>query len=131
MFASSMRITKISSSFSCVFRNFASVKHPIGAQNLVESIAVTDDGSTFVAWHPKTQFPYEFSKPIPPPVVRDNSSLLKDNAINTAMQAFKGKHAEVAREELMRITHTTKHRWFPRARDKKAKKDTPMDRPYL
>ncbi|XP_059612792.1 large ribosomal subunit protein mL42 [Phlebotomus argentipes] len=111
-------------------RNYAT-KHPVGAQNLVESVAVTDDGSTLVAWHPKPAFPYEFSKPIPPPVERDNSSLLKENALNTAMQAFKTKHPEVARAELMKITHTTKHPWYPRPRDKRAKKNTPLDRPYL
>jgi len=56
--------------------------------------------------------------------------VVKESALKTAMQAFKSKHPEVARQELMQLTHTTKHRWFPRARDRKAKQ-TPMDRPYL
>ncbi|GAB0096256.1 mitochondrial ribosomal protein L42 [Sergentomyia squamirostris] len=113
-----------------ISRNY-SLKHPTGGQSFVQGVTVTDDGSTLVAWHPKPDFPYEFSRPLPPPMERDNSSLLKKSALNTAMQAFSTKHPEVAREELMRLTHTTKHRWFPRSRDKKAKKDTPMDRPYL
>uniref|UniRef100_A0A1B0D1D3 Large ribosomal subunit protein mL42 n=2 Tax=Phlebotomus papatasi TaxID=29031 RepID=A0A1B0D1D3_PHLPP len=125
------RLSSVKIPISRVILRNLSTKHPTGAQNLVNSVAITDDGSTFVAWHPKPEFPYEFSKPIPPAIERDNSSLLRDNAVNTAMQAFKTKHPEVAREELMRLTYTTKHRWFPRSRDKKAKKDTPMDRPYL
>ncbi|XP_060654498.1 large ribosomal subunit protein mL42 [Drosophila nasuta] len=102
----------------------------VGGKSLVESVAVTKNGKTIVAWHPETQFPYEHTKPLPQTVAKQSSSVIKETALDSAMSAFKNKHPEVARQELMKLTHTTKHRWFPRARDKKAKK-TPMDRPYL
>ncbi|XP_037045516.1 28S ribosomal protein L42, mitochondrial [Bradysia coprophila] len=107
-----------------------SSKTATGHLSLVDKIALTDDGKTFVAWHPTKEFPYEFTRPIPVSEQRDRSAVIKESALNTAMQAFHNKHPVLARQELERITFTTKHRWFPRARDKKAKK-TPMDRPYL
>lgn len=94
----------------------------------VENVFKTDAG-IFVAWHPEPDFPYEFTKPIEMKD-RSNPSLLKEAAINTAMEAFKNKHPDLARQELMSLTYTTKHIWFPRSRDRKAKK-TPMDRNYL
>ncbi|XP_067634452.1 large ribosomal subunit protein mL42 [Eurosta solidaginis] len=105
-------------------------KNAIGGKNLVEKIAVTNDGDLIVAWHPNTPFPYECSKPIPKAVDTQTGMLIKEAALRNAMSAFKDKKPEIARQELMKLTHTTKHRWFPRARDKRAKK-TPMDRPYL
>lgn len=101
-----------------------------GIWGLVDKVALTNDGRTFVAWHPKPEFPYESSRPIPQVELRDRSSVIKESTIGTAMTAFNTKHPEIARQELSRITFTTKHRWFPRARDKKAKK-TPMDREFL
>ncbi|EDV97666.1 39S ribosomal protein L42, mitochondrial [Drosophila grimshawi] len=105
-------------------------KNAVGGQSLVDSVAVTRNGRTIVAWHPETKFPYEHTKPLPHTVEKQSSEYIKETAMQSAMSAFKNKHPEVARQELMKLTHTTKHRWFPRARDKKAKK-TPMDRPYL
>lgn len=101
-----------------------------GTRGLVERVALTNDGRTFVAWHPAPDHPYELSRPIPQVELRDRSAIIKESSITTAMQAFHTKKPEIARQELSRITFTTKHRWFPRARDKKAKK-TPMDREYL
>ncbi|KAL7733806.1 hypothetical protein ACLKA6_011529 [Drosophila palustris] len=105
-------------------------KNAVGGKRLVDSIAVTKNGKTIVAWHPDAPFPYEHTKPLPQFVEKHSSEVVKETALQSAMSAFKNKHPEVARQELMKLTHTTKHRWFPRARDKKAKK-TPMDRPYL
>ncbi|XP_030765915.1 39S ribosomal protein L42, mitochondrial [Sitophilus oryzae] len=93
-------------------------------------IVSTKDESTLVAWHPKRDFPYEFSKPLPEEKIKENPSALKTQLTSELMSIFNKKTPEQARLELMNITHTTKHRWFPRARDKKAKK-TPMDREYL
>lgn len=101
-----------------------------GAWGLVDKIALTADGSTFVAWHPRPAFPYEHSRPIPLVEQRDRSAVIKESTISTAMRAFHTKNPEIARQELSRATYTTKHRWFTRSRDKKAKK-TPMDREYL
>ncbi|XP_036332167.1 39S ribosomal protein L42, mitochondrial [Rhagoletis pomonella] len=102
----------------------------VGGQSLVEKVAITNNGAVVVAWHPDKPFPYEFSKAIPKAVDAQNGGLIKETALRTAMNAFKNKNPEVARQELMQLTHTTKHRWFLRSRDKRAK-DTPMDRPYL
>ncbi|XP_055839348.1 39S ribosomal protein L42, mitochondrial [Episyrphus balteatus] len=117
-------------SFSTNITKYSINKNAIGGKSLVEAIAVSDNGKTIVAWHPDTPFPYEFSRPISPTVAKDSGSLVKEASLTNAMRAFKEKHPEVARQELMNLTHTTKHRWFPRSRDKRAKK-TPMDRPYL
>ncbi|XP_023168060.1 39S ribosomal protein L42, mitochondrial [Drosophila hydei] len=105
-------------------------KNAVGGKSLVDSVAVTKNGKIIVAWHPDTPFPYEHTKPLPQLVEKQSSNVIKETALQTAMTAFKNKFPEVARQELMKLTHTTKHRWFPRARDKKAK-NTPMDRPYL
>ncbi|KAJ3664030.1 hypothetical protein Zmor_008236 [Zophobas morio] len=92
-------------------------------------IVLADDESTFVAWHPKLDYPYECTQPLPEVSVTD-TSVLKTQLTPQLMEVFNKKTPEQARQELMNITHTTKHRWFPRARDKRAKK-TPMDREYL
>jgi large subunit ribosomal protein L42 len=122
-----------------IIRNFSSKsvnfkvyprENPVKNHTSVQAIALSKDESCFIAYHPKPEFPYEFSRPIPEATVRQNQSLLKEQALETAYQAFKNKHPEVARQELTKITFTTKHRWFPRSRDKRAKK-TPMDREYL
>lgn len=105
-------------------------KNALGGRNLVEAVAIASNGKTIVAWHPEPEFPYELTKPLPAAPEKVAVSVLKEECLNSAMSAFKDKKPEVAREELMRLTFTTKHRWFPRSRDKRAKK-TPMDRPYL
>lgn len=117
-------------SFSTNSVKLAITKNAVGGRNLVEAVAVSPNGKTIVAWHPEPDYPYELTKPLPVASETQSASLLKDESLRTAMSAFKEKRPEVAREELMRLTHTTKHRWFPRSRDKRAK-NTPMDRPYL
>lgn len=99
-------------------------------QDLRNKIAVTDDGSTFVVWHPPEDFPYECTKPLPEPQLIEDTSALKVQMSDELKEIFNKKTEEQARQELMNITHTTMHRWFHRPRDKKAKK-TPMDREYL
>lgn len=101
----------------------------VGSLSTVEKVVTTIDGSTFVAWHPTHDFPYECSKPLPPPAIA-TSTLLKNEAIQTAMKAFGNQKPELAQQELMRITHTSYHTWKPRQRDRKAKKTQP-DREYL
>ncbi|XP_016973585.1 39S ribosomal protein L42, mitochondrial [Drosophila rhopaloa] len=113
-----------------LFSSSAVQRNAVGGKGLVEAVAVTRSGRTIVAWHPETPVPYENTQPLPKIAEVQSSSVVKESALKTAMRAFKSQHPEVARQELMQLTHTTKHRWFPRSRDKKAKK-TPMDRPYL
>ncbi|CAH1970650.1 unnamed protein product [Acanthoscelides obtectus] len=116
-----------------ILRKPISQLNPIAIIRQISShskIVVTDDGTTIVAWHPKDDFPYECTRPLPERTVEKSTSVLKTNLTPEVMSIFNKKTPEQARQELMNITHTTKHRWFPRARDKKAKK-TPMDREYL
>lgn len=97
---------------------------------LVDSIAESHDQQCFYAWHPKKEIPYEFTRPLPLKQVSASTSLMKEEALEEAMRAYKHEYPEQVVEKLSSLTFTTKHRWFPRSRDKKAKK-TPMDRPYL
>ncbi|XP_066250260.1 large ribosomal subunit protein mL42 [Euwallacea similis] len=93
-------------------------------------IVGTPDGSTLVAWHPKKDFPYECTKPLPEIKIEESPSVLKTQLTPELLSIFNKKTPEQARAELMAITHTTKHRWFPKKRRNKAKK-TPMDREFL
>lgn len=104
---------------------------PVGSLGYVEKVVTTNDCTTFVAWHPAQDFPYEHSLPLPPPSI-PTSTLLKDEAIQTAMQAFGNKHPEIAKQELMKLTNTSIHTWKPRQREKRYHiKNTPIDREYL
>lgn len=105
---------------------------PVGSLSNVENVATTSDGTTFVAWHPTPDFPYEHSLPLPPPGMA-TSTLLRDEAIETAMKAFGNKHPEIAKQELMRVTTTSYHTWrpFPRGSKINTAKGTPPDRKYL
>lgn len=94
--------------------------------------AETDDGAYFVCWHAEKKFPYEFTRPIPQPsdeYIETQSPLKMQNPADV-YDVFQEKSPELIRQELMKITYTTKHRWFPRPRDKYAKK-TPRDREYM
>jgi hypothetical protein len=58
--------------------------------------------------------------------------LLKEKAVENAKIAYRLQHPDFSRAELAKITSTCKHRWFPRARDKKfGYRKIPMDREYL
>ncbi len=94
-----------------------------------DEIAMTDDGRVIVCWHPEKVFPYECSKPLPAEKP-ESPSLFKLENKEEVYKIFKNKNEVEIRDELQRLTYTTMHRWFPRSRDKKAKK-TPMNRPYL
>ncbi|XP_063394960.1 large ribosomal subunit protein mL42 [Cydia fagiglandana] len=91
-------------------------------------IVITDDGSTIVALHRDQEFPYEHSRPLPDEV--KDESILRMSDYKEVKRVFYNVKPEIARQHLSAMTLTTKHRWFPRARDKKAK-NTEMDRPYL
>lgn len=92
-------------------------------------IVMTDDGSTIVALHRDKEFPYEHSRPLPEEIKEDHS-VLKMTDYEEVKRVFKNLPPEMARKQLSNLTLTTEHRWFPRARDKKAKKNE-MNRPYL
>lgn len=92
-------------------------------------IVITDDGSTIVALHQDQGFPYEHSKPLPVEKTESTGILRMDN-FEEVKRVFVKTKPEIARKQLAAVTLTTEHRWYPRARDKKAKK-TEMDRTYL
>jgi large subunit ribosomal protein L42 len=107
---------------------FWSLRQASTSGKLEEQIAVTDDGSTIVCWHPEPRFPYECSRPLPPE--QETHATLKVQSLDEVRSVFVEKKQEFIRQELMNLTYTTKHRWFPRSRDKYAK-NTPPDREYL
>lgn len=107
---------------ACIY----SVRHVKYSSSSSEAVIFMDDN--VVCWHPEKSFPYEYSLPLPEEKPADTSVLCigdKDVA-----DVFRKKKPYQVVEELAKITYTTKHRWYPRSRDKKAKKTEP-DRPYL
>lgn len=123
----------MSSIAKCISRQLraysASSKTALGGQSLVDKVVTTSDNSTFVAYHPTRDFPYEMSRPLPP-LAKPNNLLIKEETIRMATQAFHKKRPEFVIQEFTRITSTTKHRWYPRSRDRKNKKSE-RQREYL
>ncbi|XP_014248259.1 39S ribosomal protein L42, mitochondrial [Cimex lectularius] len=99
-------------------RNFSS-------RTIEDPIVVTDEGSTIVCWHPEKSFPYECTTPMPLSAPKPLQVL----KMAQPMKVFKPALDQVEREELMKITYTTKHRWFPKKRSRKLK--LPKDREFL
>lgn len=85
------------------------------------------DKNTIVCWHPEQPFPYECTKPLPEK--KEPATALKVGHKEFS-QVFRQSTPAAIAEELAKLTQTTKHRWFPRSRDKRAKKTKP-DREYL
>lgn len=93
-----------------------------------EIVAFTDK-NMIVCWHPNQGFPYEYSQPILEETKASSNSVLRIGEKDVS-EVFRKKKASDVVEELAKLTYTTKHRWYPRSRDKRAKKTEP-DRPYL
>lgn len=109
-------------------RAIYSVRHAKYSTLPSEAVIFTEDDRMIVCWHPEKQFPYEYSLPLPEENLPDTSVLCIGNKDVT--DVFKKKKPYQVVEELSKITYTTKHRWYPRSRDKRAKQTEP-DRPYL
>lgn len=82
---------------------------------------------TIVCWHPEQPFPYKYSKPLPKEIVPKSMLQIGKQEV---IEAYDRKPRFQIADELAQLTQTTKHRWFPRARNKKAKK-TPRERKYM
>ncbi|CAB0034237.1 unnamed protein product [Trichogramma brassicae] len=95
---------------------------------LPPELVVFMDDSMVVSWHPEQPFPYECSKPLPPMIPKPTSVLKIGEA--EIKSVFHKTNPKMTPHELAKLTYTTKHRWYPRARSKKAKTTLP-DRPYL
>ncbi|XP_029155935.1 39S ribosomal protein L42, mitochondrial isoform X2 [Nylanderia fulva] len=104
-----------------------SVRHAQYSTLPSEAVIFTEDDRMVVCWHPEKQFPYECSLPLPEE--KPDTSALRVGDKDIADVFRKTKPLQLV-HELAKITHTTKHKWFPRSRDKRAKKTEP-DRPYL
>lgn len=85
------------------------------------------DKETIVCWHPEQPFPYKYSRPLPKERIPKTMLQIGRQEIN---EAYELKTEQQIADELAQLTQTTKHRWFPRSRDKKAKK-TPRERKYM
>ena len=105
-----------------------------------DRVVTTPDGSIVVAWHPEPKFPYELSSPMPrksslemsDSVGMAESSKLKVNYVQDMKELYHKKHERLVRRDLMRLTWTTKHRWFIRqGYRKEAARKNPREKPYL
>lgn len=102
----------------------------VKTRSLVDSIAESKNQQAFFAWHPKKEIAYEFTRPLPKAKEQTYVTLMKEEKLEEALKAYKHDYSDGVRGELSKLTFTTKHRWFPRSRDRLAKK-TEMDRKYL
>lgn len=97
-------------------------------RSVEDPVVLSDDGSYFICWHPEKPYPYQCTKPLPEEKEAEKYVLKNMGTANSLYE--KKKHPNTLAEELAKLTFTTKHRWFPRSRDRYAKK-TPSDREYL
>ena len=67
-------------------------------------------GSTIICWHPEPFFPYDCSRPLPEK--QETHSTLQIQSLDEVRSVFKEM-----KQDLMPLSHTTKHRWFPRSRN--------------
>ena len=98
-----------------------------------ERIAVTEDGTVIACWHPPPRFPYEMSRELPVQETA-SSSPLKVNVTEDMKELYHHKHERFARRDLMRITWTTKHKWFPSKRkmyQENDEKKNPREKPFM
>ncbi|XP_063220950.1 large ribosomal subunit protein mL42 [Bacillus rossius redtenbacheri] len=114
----------------------SSFRRPASRDSLADArdvVVLTDDGSTVVCWHPERPFPYELSRPLPQEAARGvacPAEALGVQAVREVRELYRARAPETTRDQLMKITHTTKHIWFPKGRAQYRKKIEP-DREYL
>ena len=113
---------------NCLLRTVTTLSKVRRFSSLPPEVIIFPDKDMVVCWHPEQNFPYEFSKPLPEEHVPYRVLNIEEAEVNSIF-ARKVHERQIA-DECAKLTFTTKHRWFPRSRDKKAKKTKP-DRPYL
>ncbi|XP_043234727.1 39S ribosomal protein L42, mitochondrial-like [Amphibalanus amphitrite] len=119
----------------------SSASSPLTSGAEEHKVVVSSNGSTIVCWHPEQDFPYECSKPLPAEESLTDQTALRapfTDALDASLQGVQRyKHMFVrrsdkqVREELMKLTHTNKHIWFPHTGVKYRKKNPPRDREYM
>merc|ERR1712020_577673 len=82
-----------------------------------ERVVTNEDGSVIVCWHPEPKFPYELTQPIPRNIPTEQT--MKVQAVEDMKELYHHKPERLARRDLMRITWTSKHRWFGTASARK------------
>merc|ERR1712088_833423 len=85
-----------------------------------ERIVTNEDGSVIVCWHPEPKFPYEFTQPIPRNIPTEQT--MQVQAIEDMKELYHHKPERFARRDLMRLTWTSKHRWFGKSRAQQLRK---------
>ena len=95
-----------------------------------ERVVLNEDGSIIICWHPEPKFPYEFTRPLPSQSKIETDSKLKIQAVEDMKELYHHKPERLQRRDLMRLTWTTKHSWFPNTYWRKLRKD-PKEKPYL
>ena len=94
-----------------------------------EKVVFNEDGSMIICWHPEPKFPYEYSRPLPEKKLETDSKL-KIQAVEDMKDLYHHKPERLQHRDLMRLTWTTKQRWWPNTYWRKERKD-PKERPYL
>merc|ERR1712083_196122 len=79
-----------------------------------ERIVTNQDGSVIVCWHPEPKFPYELTQPIPRNIPTEQT--MQVQAVEDMKELYHHKNERLARRDLMRLTWTSKHRWFGKSR---------------
>nr|ALS04959.1 mitochondrial 28S ribosomal protein L42 [Pseudodiaptomus poplesia] len=99
-----------------------------------EGITTSKGGDIICCWHPEPKYPYELSKPISRNDVKVNGTL-KSHLLDDTSDLYHYTAERLQRRELMRLTWTTKHRWFPNfgrnERIKQAARKNPREKPFL
>jgi len=78
-----------------------------------ERIVLSDDGAIIACWHPQPKFPYELSRPMPRSSENSTSSVMNTQVTEEMKELYHHKPERFQRRDLMRVTSTTKHQWFP------------------
>merc|ERR1711974_149040 len=82
-----------------------------------EKIVTNEDGSIIICWHPEPKFPYEFTQPVPRSIPTQQT--MKVQAVADMKELYHHKDERLQRRDLMRLTWTTKHRWFGQSSPRK------------
>merc|ERR1711892_308345 len=104
-----------------------------------ERVVVTDGGAVIACWHPKPSFPYSLTRPLERVGLTGASqptSPLNTQVTEDMKELYHFKPERLQRRDLMRMTWTTKLRWFPSYGRKyvlgEIRKDrNPREKPYF
>jgi len=101
-----------------------------------EQVVVTNDGTVVACWHPAPQFPRALTRPIPRSQLQTDTpaSPLKVQVTEEMKELYHHKPERFQRRDLMRLTWSTKHRWFPSRRARNSaveERRNPREKPFM